>query len=111
MELSQKGASGSAQFARRFIERHCASANGDLFPTFRSTFAGQNARTIRNRQRRLISQVRCRTAQHATQCEFSYRHQWQVVDMVMWDNTATVPRGRWFDFAERRGPRRATTEA
>ena len=48
--------------------------------------------------------------EHATQREFVYRHLWQVGDLVMWDNTATVHRGRWFDFAERRELRRATTE-
>lgn len=48
--------------------------------------------------------------EHATQREFVYRHHWQVGDLVMWDNTATVHRGRWYDFAERRELRRATTE-
>ena len=48
--------------------------------------------------------------EHATQREFVYRHQWRVGDLVMWDNTATVHRGRWFDFGERRELRRATTE-
>jgi len=48
--------------------------------------------------------------EHATQREFVYEHHWQVGDLVMWDNTATVHRGRWFDFAERRELRRATTE-
>jgi alpha-ketoglutarate-dependent 2,4-dichlorophenoxyacetate dioxygenase len=48
--------------------------------------------------------------EHATQREFVYRHQWQVGDLVMWDNTATVHRGRWYDFDERRELRRATTE-
>jgi alpha-ketoglutarate-dependent 2,4-dichlorophenoxyacetate dioxygenase len=48
--------------------------------------------------------------EHATQREFVYQHHWQVGDLVMWDNTATVHRGRWFDFAERRELRRATTE-
>ena len=47
--------------------------------------------------------------EHATQREFVYRHQWRVGDLVMWDNTATVHRGRYFDFAERRELRRATT--
>ena len=56
--------------------------------------------------RMLISEL----MEHATQREFVYRHQWQVGDLVMWDNTATVHRGRWFDFAERRELRRATTE-
>jgi len=48
--------------------------------------------------------------EHATQREFVYQHHWQVGDLVMWDNTATVHRGRYFDFAERRELRRATTE-
>ncbi|UUX97444.1 TauD/TfdA dioxygenase family protein [Aquabacterium sp. J223] len=48
--------------------------------------------------------------EHATQREFVYRHQWEVGDLVMWDNTATLHRGRHFDFAERRELRRATTE-
>lgn len=48
--------------------------------------------------------------EHATQREFVYQHRWQVGDLVMWDNTATLHRGRHFDFAERRELRRATTE-
>lgn len=48
--------------------------------------------------------------EHATQREFVYQHQWQVGDLVMWDNTATIHRGRYYDFAQRRELRRATTE-
>lgn len=48
--------------------------------------------------------------EHATQREFVYRHRWQVGDLVMWDNTATVHRGRHYDFNQRRELRRATTE-
>ncbi len=48
--------------------------------------------------------------EHATQREFVYRHHWQAGDLVMWDNTTTLHRGRWYDFAERRELRRATTE-
>lgn len=47
--------------------------------------------------------------EHATQRQFVYRHCWQVGDLVMWDNTAVVHRGRWFDLAQRRELRRATT--
>jgi alpha-ketoglutarate-dependent taurine dioxygenase len=46
----------------------------------------------------------------STQPSFVLRHHWRRGDLVMWDNTATVHRGRWFDFAERRELRRATTE-
>ena len=48
--------------------------------------------------------------EHATQREFVYRHKWQVGNLVIWDNTATLHRGRYFDFAQRRELRRATTE-
>lgn len=48
--------------------------------------------------------------EHATQRQFVVQHHWRVGDLVMWDNTATVHRGRWFDFSERRELRRATTE-
>ncbi len=48
--------------------------------------------------------------EHATQRAHVYTHRWTVGDLVMWDNTATVHRGRWYDFSERRELRRATTE-
>ena len=48
--------------------------------------------------------------EHASQRAFVFRHEWRLGDLVMWDNTATMHRGRWFDFAERRELRRATTE-
>jgi len=48
--------------------------------------------------------------EHATQRKFVYQHQWQVGDLVMWDNTATSHRGRYYDFTQRRELRRATTE-
>ena len=48
--------------------------------------------------------------EHATQREFVYQHLWREDDLVVWDNTATLHRGRWYDFSERRELRRATTE-
>ena len=48
--------------------------------------------------------------EHATQREFVLRHVWSAGDLVMWDNTATVHRGRYFDLTQRRELRRATTE-
>ena len=35
--------------------------------------------------------------EHATQREFVYRHKWRVGDFVMWDNQATMHRGRPYD--------------
>lgn len=48
--------------------------------------------------------------EHATQRQFVYQHHWREGDLVIWDNTATVHRGRYFDFSQRRELRRATTE-
>jgi len=48
--------------------------------------------------------------EHATQTDFVHRHRWQPGDVVMWDNTATLHRGRHYDLAQRRELRRATTQ-
>jgi alpha-ketoglutarate-dependent 2,4-dichlorophenoxyacetate dioxygenase len=48
--------------------------------------------------------------EHATQLEFVYRHSWRVGDFVIWDNRATMHRGRPFeDTTYRRELRRVTT--
>ncbi len=46
----------------------------------------------------------------ATDRRFSYRHRWTAGDAVMWDNRATLHRGRRFDVTQRREMRRSTTE-
>lgn len=48
--------------------------------------------------------------EHATQPCFVYRHRWRVGDLVIWDNLATMHRGRPFDDTKhRRDLRRVTT--
>ena len=48
--------------------------------------------------------------EHATQPQFVHRHAWRVGDLVIWDNLATMHRGRAFDDAgHRRELRRVTT--
>jgi len=48
--------------------------------------------------------------EHATQPRFVYRHAWRVGDFVIWDNLATMHRGRRFDDTRhRRELRRVTT--
>ena len=46
--------------------------------------------------------------EHATQRERVYVHQWQPGDLVIWDNRATLHRGRRYDMSERRELRRTT---
>jgi alpha-ketoglutarate-dependent 2,4-dichlorophenoxyacetate dioxygenase len=48
--------------------------------------------------------------EHATQRQFVYRHEWQFGDLVIWDNRATLHRGRPYDMSQRRELRRTTTE-
>ena len=47
--------------------------------------------------------------EHATQPRFVYRHSWRPGDLVMWDNRATLHRGRRWDMNEARELRRTTT--
>jgi alpha-ketoglutarate-dependent 2,4-dichlorophenoxyacetate dioxygenase len=47
--------------------------------------------------------------EHATQREFVYRHDWREGDLVIWDNRATMHRGRSFDETRVRDLRRVTT--
>jgi alpha-ketoglutarate-dependent 2,4-dichlorophenoxyacetate dioxygenase len=48
--------------------------------------------------------------EHATQRQFVYRHVWNVGDLVIWDNRATMHRARPFDDGHhRRELRRVTT--
>lgn len=47
--------------------------------------------------------------EHATQPAFVYKHKWRVNDLVIWDNRATLHRGRRFDLTQRREMRRSTT--
>ena len=46
---------------------------------------------------------------HATRPEFVYSHNWQVGDLVIWDNRCTMHRGRPHDDTHARDLRRATT--
>jgi alpha-ketoglutarate-dependent 2,4-dichlorophenoxyacetate dioxygenase len=48
--------------------------------------------------------------EHATQPRFVYRHAWRAGDLVIWDNLATMHRGRPYDDTKhRRELRRVTT--
>ena len=56
--------------------------------------------------RLLLAELR----EHATQREFVYRHDWRAGDLVMWDNRATLHRGRRYDLGQVRDLRRTTCE-
>jgi alpha-ketoglutarate-dependent 2,4-dichlorophenoxyacetate dioxygenase len=46
--------------------------------------------------------------EHATQRKFVYAHVWKPLDLVMWDNRATMHRARRYDHAQVRDMRRTT---
>ncbi len=55
--------------------------------------------------RRLIEEL----IAHATQPEFTYRHEWRTGDLIIWDNRCTMHRARPYeDLAHRRDMRRST---
>ncbi|MGY6710646.1 MAG: TauD/TfdA dioxygenase family protein [Rhizobiaceae bacterium] len=72
-------------------------------------FAGIHARSIKGwtvaEGRMLLMDM----LEHATQPEFVYAHKWRPNDLVIWDNRATLHRGRRFDLSQPRELRRATT--
>jgi alpha-ketoglutarate-dependent taurine dioxygenase len=47
---------------------------------------------------------------HTTQDKYVYRHQWQIGDVVIWDNTGTMHRVRPFDLASGRKMHRFAVE-
>jgi len=47
--------------------------------------------------------------EHCTRPQFTYVHHWKVGDTMIWDNRATLHRGRRFDLDEPRELRRTTT--
>jgi alpha-ketoglutarate-dependent 2,4-dichlorophenoxyacetate dioxygenase len=47
---------------------------------------------------------------HATQPQFIYTHNWNVDDLVIWDDRCTMHRAREFDMNEVRDMRRATVQ-
>jgi hypothetical protein len=47
--------------------------------------------------------------EHATQRAFVYRHTWRVGDLVMWDNRATMHRGRPYEDTKHPRDLRRTT--
>jgi alpha-ketoglutarate-dependent taurine dioxygenase len=51
-----------------------------------------------------------RLTAHATQDQYVYRHQWELGDIVVWDNTGTMHRVRPFDVSSGREMHRFTLE-
>ncbi len=75
----------------------------------RHLFIGVHARSIEGLTVPEGRMILLDLLEHATQPQFRYLHHWQVGDTVIWDNRATLHRGRHYDFDEPRELRRTTT--
>lgn len=83
------------------VDTHSGSGRNVLF-------VGVHARQIIGMSTAESRLLLANLLEHATQRERVYVHKWQVGDLVMWDNRATLHRGRRFDLGERRELRRTT---
>jgi alpha-ketoglutarate-dependent 2,4-dichlorophenoxyacetate dioxygenase len=92
-----------APVKRPLVHVHPGSRRNVLFPSVHCTHV--LGMTVPE-GRLLIAEL----LEHATQREFVYRHLWQAGDLVIWDNRATLHRGRRYDLSQRRDLRRTTCE-
>ena len=92
------------QFApvqQRLIRRHPSTGRKSLYlASHAGTIVGWPIPEARAFLRDLI--------EHATQRQFVYAHAWKQFDLVIWDNQATMHRGRPFDPTEVRDMHRTT---
>ena len=84
------------------VHRHPGSGRKVLFP---SAHIDRVSSMSVPEGRLLVAEL----LEHATQPKFVYRHTWRAGDYVMWDNRATLHRGRRYDLSVRRELRRTTT--
>ena len=90
-----------APVKQHLIRRHPSSGRKSLYlASHAGTIVGWPIPEARAFLRDLI--------EHATQRQFVYAHAWQQFDLVIWDNQATMHRGRSFDAKEIRDMHRTT---
>jgi alpha-ketoglutarate-dependent 2,4-dichlorophenoxyacetate dioxygenase len=90
-----------APVLQRLIRRHPSTERKSLYlASHAGTIVGWPVPEARAFLRDLI--------EHATQRMFVYAHEWNQYDLVVWDNQATMHRGRPFDASEARDMHRTT---
>ena len=90
-----------APVQQRLIRRHPSTGRKSLYlASHAGTIVGWPVPEARAFLRDLI--------EHATQRRFVYAHEWKPFDLVIWDNQATMHRGRPFDATEVRDMHRTT---
>ena len=86
---------------QRLVRRHPGSGR-------RSIFLSAHAGAIRGMPMPEARALLRDLTEHATQRQFVYAHEWQIGDLVMWDNRAMMHRARRYDPAEVRELHRTT---
>jgi alpha-ketoglutarate-dependent 2,4-dichlorophenoxyacetate dioxygenase len=90
-----------APVQQRLVRRHPSTGRKSLFlASHAGTIVGWPVPEARMFLRELT--------EHATQRRFVYAHEWKVFDLVVWDNRATMHRGRRYDPTEARDMHRTT---
>lgn len=84
------------------VQRHSGSGREHLY-------LGAHARAIDGMTVAEARMLLADLLEHATHPDHVYRHQWQIGDLLIWDNRCTLHRGRAYDLSERRELRRSTT--
>ncbi len=77
----------------------------------KAVFIGGHATLIEGMDEENGKSLLARLLKHATQKAFVYSHQWQVGDLVIWDNRAVLHRGRTWDVANHKRVLHRTTVA
>jgi alpha-ketoglutarate-dependent 2,4-dichlorophenoxyacetate dioxygenase len=97
-QMSEAERAGFEPVRQRLVRRHPVTGRKSLFLSAHAgVIEGWTIPESRMFLRDLI--------EFATQPQFVYSHQWHLHDLVVWDNRATMHRGRRFDPDERRDVR------
>ena len=90
-----------APVPQRLVRRHAGSGRHSLYV---ASHAGAIRGWPKPEARLFLRDL----TEHATQPCFVYRHEWQLHDLVMWDNRAVMHRARPYPYGEPRDMRRTT---
>jgi len=77
----------------------------------KAIFVGSHTETIEGMKKEDARKLIDELITHATQEKFVYEHQWQVGDLILWDNRSALHRGMGFDMENHKRRMHRTTIA
>jgi len=77
----------------------------------KAIYVGSHTETIEGMKKEDARKLIDELITHATQEEFVYEHQWQVGDLILWDNRSALHRGMGFDMENHKRRMHRTTIA